>query len=181
LSFGSAVSFGYRKKKSKSNQARKKLRQIKRIIIHCSASAFGHAEWIRGFHKNQFGFPDIGYHKVILNGFRHSFSDYDPKEDGLIETGLDIDKIGYHCKGHNEDSLGICLIGNKAFSQAQIIALKVQIYDYFKLFGRLEIQGHYELDNNKTCPNIPMDVFRKEFERFYAGLTNDVIMQPRKI
>ena len=51
----------------------------------------------------------IGYNYVILNGLTHA--DYfNPLADGLIETGRRVDKLGAHCKGHN-DAIGICLIG----------------------------------------------------------------------
>ena len=68
------------------------MRQIKQIIIHCSATPEGRnigATTIRGWHKER-GFSDIGYHYVI-------------RLDGTIEEGRPIEQIGAHCQGHNRN------------------------------------------------------------------------------
>lgn len=76
------------------------MRDINYIVIHCSATesdVFVNAAYIRGWHKQK-GWSDIGYHYVILR-------------DGSIEKGRPDDIPGAHVKGHNHDSLGICLVG----------------------------------------------------------------------
>ncbi|WP_121022773.1 N-acetylmuramoyl-L-alanine amidase [Helicobacter vulpis] len=74
-------------------------RQIKKIIIHCSATKEGKnfkAADIDLWHKQR-GFNKIGYHYVI--GL-----------DGLVERGRGLDEVGAHAQGHNYDSIGICYI-----------------------------------------------------------------------
>ena len=76
------------------------MREINKIIIHCSATREGEnfevAE-IRKWHLAR-GFNDIGYHFYI-------------DLYGEIHKGRDISKIGAHCKGHNRNSIGICYCG----------------------------------------------------------------------
>ena len=43
------------------------VREIKKVIIHCSDSDFGTASVIDGWHKER-GWDGIGYHYVITNG-----------------------------------------------------------------------------------------------------------------
>lgn len=77
-----------------------KMRNIKRVILHCSATAEGddiHADTIRAWHLSR-GWSDIGYHYVI-------------RLDGTIESGRPINKIGAHARGQNKDSVGICYVG----------------------------------------------------------------------
>ena len=73
---------------------------IKRIIVHSSATRAGYdigRDEIHGWHKAR-GFVAIGYHFVI-------------RRDGSIEKGRDIACVGAHAKGHNLDSIGICMVG----------------------------------------------------------------------
>lgn len=76
------------------------MRELKRIILHCSATREGQeldADTIRSWHLAR-GWADIGYHFVV-------------KLDGVIETGRTLDRVGAHTKGHNADSIGICYVG----------------------------------------------------------------------
>lgn len=141
----------------------------KRIVIHCSDSAFGSASEIRGWHVNGNGWSDIGYHYVINNGkvksnfFIDSF-------DGSVEVGRIIDgddfaeknEIGAHAYGFNSTSIGICLIGVDRFTPNQFGSLFNLVSDLMKQFGIKpeNVIGHYEIDPKKTCPNIKMNDFR---------------------
>ena len=74
---------------------------IEKIIIHCSATPENRevdTETIRGWHMNENGWSDIGYHFVI-------------ELDGTIKEGRPIDRQGAHTKGHNKNSIGICYVG----------------------------------------------------------------------
>lgn len=76
------------------------MREIKEIIIHCSATPEGRevtVEDIDRWHKQR-GWQGVGYHYVIYL-------------DGSIHPGRDITKIGAHCSGHNRYSIGICYVG----------------------------------------------------------------------
>lgn len=83
------------------------------IVVHCSASGWGDAAVFRKWHRER-GWSDIGYHGVILNGYRAHDSEYDMELDGKIEPGRPESIQGAHCKaeGMNTHSLGVCLVGN---------------------------------------------------------------------
>ena len=137
------------------------MREIKKLILHCSDSDFGDAVLIDKWHKER-GWKGIGYHYVILNGCR-SKDNYKKEDDGLIETGRPIEEAGSHCAGENGDSIGVCLVGRHHFSANQIlVGLPKLIKEIFLKYGILAGQtfGHYELDKDKTCPNIDMDIFK---------------------
>lgn len=77
-------------------------RKITAIVIHHSASAVGTTvNEIDRWHRTR-GFSGIGYHWVI----RWNGAEY------VKEMGRPEHAIGAHCKGHNSDTLGICLCGN---------------------------------------------------------------------
>lgn len=137
------------------------MREIKNIILHCSDSKFGDAALIDRWHKKR-GWQGIGYHYVILNG-RRIVNDYRDIDDGLIENGRDIRDIGAHCKGQNRDSIGICLIGRRHFTAKQLlIALPTFIAGLMFKYGipASRIYGHYEFNDEKTCPNMDMKMVR---------------------
>lgn len=124
------------------------MRQINKIIIHCSATPEGKnigATTIRGWHKER-GFSDIGYHYVI-------------RLDGTVEEGRPIDQIGAHCQGHNRNSIGICYIGGLSQKRqpkdtrtlAQRQAMKQLIRELQEQFPMATIHGHNEFAN-KACP-----------------------------
>ena len=141
------------------------MREINISILHCSASSFGDAETIDRWHKER-GWDGIGYHFVVLNGSRKK-GEFNSEDDGLVEEGRPIEKVGAHCRGHNTGSIGICLIGEDVFTDSQLVALvgliKKLTKDYHVNFY-VKIYGHYEFDDHKTCPNIDMNDFRKYLE-----------------
>ena len=129
----------------------------KKIILHCSDSEWGTVEIIRKWHVEERGWDDVGYHFIILNGALR------PKltvlsMDGQIQVARDLQYQGAHTKGHN-DSIGICLIGVKWFTDAQIASAKKLILDLAEQYPSIkEVKGHCDYDDNKTCPNF--DVLR---------------------
>lgn len=140
------------------------IKDIDKIIIHCSASDFGDVSLIDKWHKER-GWDSIGYHYVILNGFRRYNSNYTKQDDGLIENGRHISYVGAHTYGYNDTSIGICLIGNHLFSWAQFINLKVlldALLTSYKLYIS-DIYAHYDFNKNKTCPNFNINSFIEVF------------------
>lgn len=127
------------------------MREIRRLIIHCSATHpktdIG-VETIRRWHVDDNGWSDIGYHAVI-------------RRDGTLEMGRTIRRIGAHVRGHNRDSIGLCLIGGHGaastdvfadhFTEPQRVAL-VPLLKMAHQFG-LTIHGHNEYAN-KGCPGF---------------------------
>jgi len=140
------------------------MRDIKEIVIHCSDSGFGSQHWIRDIHTKEFGWDDTGYHFVILNGIIKKDL-YFHFCDGQIEIGRPIEKSGAHVRGHNKNTIGICLIGKDKFTVRQLHSLDhilIELMNKYSLKSE-NIKGHYEYDtaNGKTCPNIDMDNLRK--------------------
>ena len=118
--------------------------------IHCSATHPGMdigADTIDKLHKQR-GFRMIGYHEVV-------------RRNGLIELGRMYNQQGAHAKGHNKDSLAICLIGgvddlNKPednFTDAQHTSLKQTLRHKLLLYPDATIHGHNEV-SEKACPSF---------------------------
>lgn len=122
------------------------------IVLHCSATRAVQnigAKEIRQWHRAQ-GWSDIGYHYVI-------------RRDGTVETGRAPDtSVGSHVKGHNANSVGICLVGglNNAtyapennFTSAQWFALKGLLAKLLKKYPDAKILGHRDFPGvQKACP-----------------------------
>lgn len=86
------------------------------IILHHSMSGDVSANVIDDWHK-QNGWSGIGYHYVI-------------RYNGNIEKGRLLERIGAHAKGRNDNSIGICIVGdfskNKPTSE-QLESLEILI------------------------------------------------------
>lgn len=132
------------------------MRDINKIIIHCSDSEWGDVDDIDQWHKQR-GWDGIGYHYLITNGRLKNSREYQQEQDGKVQSGRPLDKIGAHCKGENRDSIGICLIGKHHFTSLQLFNalpdLLLCLMDEHDLSIN-DIYGHYEFNHNKTCPNF---------------------------
>lgn len=126
----------------------KKLRTINEIIIHCTDTPEnGHftVEQIDKWHRQR-GFKCIGYHYVIYL-------------DGSVHKGREINEIGAHCLGHNQNSIGICYVGGRARNgktkdtrtEQQKAALLTLIKQLKKQYPNATIHGHREFAK-KDCP-----------------------------
>jgi hypothetical protein len=119
------------------------------------------------WHRDR-GWAGIGYHFVIGNGYPYSRDPdtYNPMLDGQIEAGRNVLVRGAHVRDDNHDTIGICLIGvggvNGTITRTQLDALKTLVYWLMAEHGiAIEgVLGHYELDQKKTCPEIPMGLLR---------------------
>lgn len=131
------------------------MRQINKIIIHCSASPCGQNYTIQSIdtcHRRR-GFRSIGYHFVIY-------------PDGSIHEGRPLQQIGAHCLGHNADSIGICYIGGldshgrpkDTRTHEQILALQSLVRRLKESFPNASVHGHNEFAA-KACPcfNVKTD------------------------
>lgn len=120
------------------------------IVVHCSATqnkSNVDRSVIAQWHRAQ-GWMDIGYHYVI-------------KTDGDVEIGRDRDAVGSHVKGHNETSIGICLVGgiNKQgqsennFTKAQFESLRGLLAELKLDYPDATICGHRDFPGvHKDCP-----------------------------
>lgn len=125
------------------------MREIDKIIIHCSATIEGQeisAATIDEWHKAR-GWRGIGYHYVV--GL-----------DGMIEYGRPITETGAHVKNHNKGSIGICYIGGldsvsktakDTRTPEQIATLLELLRVLKKLHPNATIHGHNEF-SAKACP-----------------------------
>jgi len=120
------------------------MKNINFLVVHCSDSPQGrgdNSETIHRWHKDGNGWDGIGYHAVIL-------------EDGMIEQGRPIYWPGAHVRGHNHESLGVCLIGIKDFTGSQFAALRLLLDQWCKTYPTAKVVGHKDLDPGKFCPNF---------------------------
>ena len=138
-------------------------REIDSIILHCSDSDFGDKNVIDRWHLDR-GWNGIGYHYVITNGVLESGESYVPFNDGLIQTGRDINIPGAHCYGFNRHSIGVCLIGRHSFTAKQLWESLPQLLNLLMFehdLGPDRVLGHSTFSRVKTCPNIPPEIIRK--------------------
>ena len=130
------------------------MRKEKLLVIHCSDSRWGNACLIDSWHRER-GWSGIGYHWVILNGKIDSGPSYNPLYDGMIESGRHFTKKGAHVKGHNDNSIGVCLIGESGmFTKSQMNTLK----EIIKRHPHHKVVFHSDLDPKKpNCPGLDMN------------------------
>lgn len=116
---------------------------IKYIVVHCADTPNDRevtAEEIHGWHLSN-DWDGIGYHKVI-------------RRSGLVESGRPEYWQGSHVRGHNHESLGVCLVGRDQFTDEQWTSLFELIADWKRKYPKADIVGHCDLDSHKTCPNF---------------------------
>ena len=125
------------------------------LVIHCSATRADQeitAEHIRRWHVDDNGWSDIGYHWVI-------------ERDGKIQHGRHAQSQGAHVRGHNHESIGICLVGGMAengdpednFTPEQWLVLEKLIEVLQVRYPAAQVVGHYYFTPDKTCPNFVLE------------------------
>lgn len=141
------------------------MREINRVVVHCSDSTFGSSILIDEWHRER-GWDSVGYHFVICNG-KIENNNFLECMDGSIERGRDIDKMGAHVSGHNSDSIGVCLIGKDSYTDKQMLSLKILLSELMIKYNLKyhNIFGHRELDPRKSCPTgLDLDKLRSEMK-----------------
>lgn len=141
----------------------------KKIILHCSATEDGAVadfDAIRRYHKEKMGWSDIAYHYVI------------ERVDGeyKVIVGRPRSVAGAHCKNHNRDSIGICLVGNFDFEappdeqwRAALVLAEWLCLTYDIPPSR--VYGHREFTSLKTCPGSQFNLgkFRDDLRSSLYG------------
>lgn len=123
-----------------------------KIVVHHSASdRKTTVEEIRRWHmtRPKDPFEDIGYHFCI-------------RDDGGIVAARDIHLVGAHTLGANEDSIGICVIGDntradRSWLPEQILSLRQLIHALRLVYGAIPVYGHRDCPGNRTkteCPGV---------------------------
>lgn len=123
------------------------MRKISAIVVHCSdtpAEMNIGADEIRKWHVEENGWSDIGYHWII-------------RRDGQIEYGRPEHIPGAHVKGHNEESIGVCLIGGMPeanYTRQQWRSLEALVGALNGRYPEAAIKGHRDYNNMKACPGF---------------------------
>lgn len=131
------------------------VRIINKIIIHCSATRSDmdfSEQQLESAHQLR-GFRECGYHFYV-------------RKSGIISDMRDVAVPGAHCKGHNEDSIGICYEGGLApdrtpadtrtfkqkYAMVSLVRYLLQDYPGAQVYGHRELSR--DLDGNGTItPN----------------------------
>ena len=127
--------------------SKRKLEVIDKIIIHHTASNQSDLSVYEKHHVEVNKWPAIGYHFVI-------------NRNGDISYYNNIDLATYHCKGHNNKSVGIALVGNFTVGRPdpkQIDSLNDLIAFFALYFHEVTIHGHNEF-RNTLCPGKNFDI-----------------------
>lgn len=129
------------------------MRPTKIIVHHSLTKDSGTVSWgaIRRYHINEMGMVDIGYHagvELVLSGDEITY-------ETLMGRMWDVE--GAHTKGQNQDSLGICFIGNfdlEEPSEEQLKAGAKVIALWMRIFGisTSSIFPHSYFASYKSCP-----------------------------
>ncbi|MFK7892591.1 MAG: N-acetylmuramoyl-L-alanine amidase [Granulosicoccus sp.] len=117
---------------------------IHHLVVHCSDTPDDEYLGAREIHDMHlgFGWHGVGYHRVI-------------RRDGLVEAGRPDYWQGAHVFGHNEISLGVCLIGRQYFTDAQFDSLESVLRQWQLQYPDASICGHRDFSyTEKTCPNF---------------------------
>ena len=152
--------------------------QIEYIILHHSAilqkDIANQFDAIKKGHVAK-GWGDIGYHFLI-------------ESDGTLKEGRKQDKVGAHCYGRNNDSLGICLAGNFSIEQptsAQEKSLSILLEILTKEYPTATIMHHRNFKATQ-CPgnNIPKDWYKQlktALMKLYIDSDNQQILGDAKL
>ena len=147
--------FGYRKTPAKYHTAPQDIVFMLRdktdyIVVHCSATEPGlrvGVGEIRQWHLDQ-GWNDIGYHFVITRA-------------GAVQHGRPLAQVGAHVRGHNHNSVGICLVGGvdsdnnpeQNYTFKQYLALRLLIDGLKVMYQGAKLMGHRDFPEvSKDCP-----------------------------
>ena len=128
----------------------KSVRQITKIILHCTATPEGRdvdAADITRWHKKR-GWRNNGYHYVV-------------KLDGTIEEGRSVQMVGAHTINHNVGSIGVVYAGGcdkdmnpkDTRTPEQDTALTNLLSALLEMYPIATLHGHNEFAN-KACPSF---------------------------
>jgi len=123
------------------------LNKISKIVIHHSHNDNHTLESIKKLHVEKNCWEGIGYHWIIF-------------QDGKLQPARSEKFQGAHVKGHNEDSIGICLNGNLDEHPPTSEQMKTLIqFLKQKNISPENILGHNELSGTSTtCPGKFMNM-----------------------
>lgn len=156
-----------------------KLRTHTRLIIlhdsHSKPDIPNIVSWLRWKGRALHGLMDIGYHFVI-------------DRDGNITETRPQALIGTHCRGHDLDSIAICLVGGMSlgdevednFTPDQRTSLFDLVRKLKRQYPGVSFVGHYEMVRAKdtkhrrhVCPSCDMHDLRDDYLQYVrsGGIT----------
>lgn len=138
------------------------MRLIHQIIVHQTGYPNDTPESIARWHTTGLGWPHIGYHFVIT-------------PDAEVHKTLAQGEVGYHCRGDNLHSVGICCVGagdalplgEGYMSQGMFVVLLNLIRDLKVAYPLIEnaLWGHREkasgISQRKPCPGWDVGILRQ--------------------
>lgn len=139
--------------KRNGSYATRSLSQIKDIARHHSGTNTGTAFSFANWHVDHNGWPSIGYHFVILR-------------DGPIQWCNGLDRVSWHVGNNNTPLIGVCLVGNGSFTEAQEKSFRELVEALRKTDGVIvsldNVKGHNEYPGHASnaCPGISMNDVR---------------------
>ena len=129
------------------------MREINRIICHCTATPEGRQETVASItrmHVKDNHWSHIGYHWLIYL-------------DGTFHKGCDESIPGIHCAGYNKHSIAVCYVGGctadgklkakDTRTPEQKQAFVKILTDLHKRFPKATLHGHREFAT-KDCPSF---------------------------
>jgi N-acetylmuramoyl-L-alanine amidase len=138
------------------------MRSINQVILHCTATTPDReltVQEIRNWHVKGNGWSDIGYHFLI-------------HQDGTIEKGRPIHKMGAHTWGNNQGSIGVAYCGGviekttkkgkkyvpkDTMTKEQESAFRELFKILSVIFGELKLRGHNDYTEKKSCPSFKVN------------------------
>lgn len=125
---------------------------VERLVVHHSASSRVSTtlEWIEGWHRAK-GWDGVGYHWVI-------------EDDGVIRAGRPVPSTGAHVRGHNDSSLGVCVVGDNTreehrWNDAQKDALRRLVAACRVVWPGIPVVRHADVGPT-LCPGITKEELR---------------------
>jgi len=121
------------------------------LVVHCSATRPTQDIAVRDITQwhIQRGFDTVGYHYVI-------------RRNGEVERGRPENAVGAHVRGHNVNSIGICLAGGvdnagkpaNNFTAAQFVALHQLLDELRKRYPEARVLGHRDLSPDRNGDGV---------------------------
>ena len=134
------------------------------VILHHSLtkdSGTKSFDAIKKYHKEVYGWSDIGYH-YIIELYGDSYITFKGRAEATV---------GAHTQGHNTGTIGICLVGNFDETKPSADMLK-ELYrlldDIASRYGGIKVSGHNEY-STKTCPGklFPLKQIKELYKSGY--------------
>lgn len=128
---------------------RRNLSSINEIIIHHSGSNNDTPDSIRKYHLSK-GWLDCGYHYIVADDGKGNFM-----FDNNIHCMRPISCIGAHCKGHNQNSIGVCVLGdysNSTISDEMLGSLVFLIFKLKLIYPTIKKVSFHCDYANTSCP-----------------------------